>query len=203
MQQSLIPPPTVPRCFELLVSESGCGQLSGMAAVISQEPLSVSGVLDATCQLSEHLYRTMRLNSESEQVGSEEDLAQRRRYYNDIVNWRFTLPNHLKDEENFTFQTAFLRCVITYKHLKGMATWVKHLQNILSRDSYQHLPALTFRDYVQRRWTHIHSRTFNRVCSRRRRAVKALYPKLYFDGVFMHSHLRDLQRRPYSCGIPR
>lgn len=51
----------------------------------------------------------MSYNAKQEDIGSDEDLAARRQYYNDIQNLWQNIPEHLKEENNLIPQTCFLR----------------------------------------------------------------------------------------------
>ncbi|KAF7554129.1 hypothetical protein G7Z17_g3135 [Cylindrodendrum hubeiense] len=110
---SLIPPPTIPRCFEEVEQPSstqpGNVDIFGEPFTAgSSPPPFVPGILNATCDLSMFLYQAMDRNIEAD-VGSDEDLQARRSLYKHVVEWRRFLPAYMKYESNPTPQTCFLR----------------------------------------------------------------------------------------------
>ncbi|PFH61397.1 hypothetical protein XA68_17449 [Ophiocordyceps unilateralis] len=112
LQQSLLKPPNVPRCFEPAVS-SNCPSVNldfngEPFTSTSTSPPFVPGILDATCELSLALYEVMQWNADSQEPGSEIDLTKRRQFYAENQSWRHRLQRHLTAEGNFTPQTCFL-----------------------------------------------------------------------------------------------
>ncbi len=109
-QQSLVPPPEVPRCFEdLAVNEAAKHSPGSSSGSATTEPPTANGVLNATCDLSLLLYQIMQYNATQEDVGSDEDLAKRRQYYSEVQSLWHNIPEQLKEENNLTPQTCFLR----------------------------------------------------------------------------------------------
>lgn len=98
LQQSLIPPPTIPRRPSATPTSSD-----------STLPGGIPEILDATCQLSEALYKVMQLNSSTEDPGSDEDLSTRKHLYDTVTKWLGLLPPKLNPHDNYTHQTCFLR----------------------------------------------------------------------------------------------
>ncbi|PHH93301.1 hypothetical protein CDD83_8000 [Cordyceps sp. RAO-2017] len=109
LQQSLIPPPTIPRCTGPAAFDPRSeGGHEGVDDAPRGQP-HVPGVFDAMCDLSELLYVVMQWNKDSVEVGSVEDVDKRRQFYTHIQTWMRNLPKHLRERENFTPQTVFLR----------------------------------------------------------------------------------------------
>lgn len=115
LQLSLIRPPTIARLFEddydALSSQQHNVDLFGEPFTEnSRQPPFVRGTLDAACDLSELLYKTMTHNSNGAiELGSDDDLNERSELYAELIQLRKGLPVRLRDEENFTPQTCFLR----------------------------------------------------------------------------------------------
>ena len=110
LEQSLIPPPTIPRCFDQPSLESNPEGDSGVINDAFRKNTFVPGILNAICDLSELLYRVMQWNSSMKSSGHE-DMSKRRRFYPEAQDWRRQLPDRLKEEHNFTSQTYLLRYV--------------------------------------------------------------------------------------------
>lgn len=65
------------------------------------------------CDLSELLYKVMLWNTGAQgNLGSEEDIDKRRQLFAALQQWRRRLPEHLREDTNFTPQTCFLRSVV-------------------------------------------------------------------------------------------
>ncbi|KAK5991212.1 Notoamide biosynthesis transcriptional activator notL'-like protein [Cladobotryum mycophilum] len=114
LQQSLIKPPTIERCFEAdgktLNDATGNVDILGAPYISSSRPPAfVPGVLNATCDLSEILYKVMLWNAEVEEVGSDEDIDKRKGFFALAQQWREKLPHNLREDMNFTPQTCYLR----------------------------------------------------------------------------------------------
>ncbi|PHH59346.1 hypothetical protein CDD82_2507 [Ophiocordyceps australis] len=108
LQQSLLGPPNVARCFDQDAASDNVDIFGKPFTSASPLPPFVPGILDATCDLSVALYKVMQWNAKSEDVGDEADVANRRQFYTDIQGWKQRLPRHLTAEDNFTPQTCYL-----------------------------------------------------------------------------------------------
>ncbi|KAH7187276.1 putative C6 transcription factor [Fusarium oxysporum] len=113
LDQSLLAPPTIPRCFHAKDRPSENLDLWGdLHQTERGMPPFVPGILDATCDLSEMLYEIMFCNIRAQEIGSEEDLKKRRELYSSVLEWSGNLPKRMKKDENLTPQTCFLRIYI-------------------------------------------------------------------------------------------
>ncbi|KAH6973694.1 putative C6 transcription factor [Ilyonectria sp. MPI-CAGE-AT-0026] len=113
IDSSLLVPPTIPRCFETnpqpLSTQPGNVDMFGAPYTKgSTPPPFVPRTLNAQCDLSLFLYRAMQRNAEAD-IGSEEDLRERRSLYKEVLEWRKYLPAYMKYESNPTPQTCYLR----------------------------------------------------------------------------------------------
>lgn len=111
----MVPPPTIPRCFEKASASSSqtvpnVDVAGNEHTSESRSPPIVPGIFDASCQLAVMLYSSMLWNSApSNVVGSPNDVAKRSELLEAVRNWSMTLPSHLREGVNFTPQTCFLR----------------------------------------------------------------------------------------------
>lgn len=103
-QQALVPPPTIPRCFN---SPSEINAYPNSAL-----PGHVPEILEGTCQLAEALYNIAELNNNTADPGNDQDLSVRKALYLNIVKWLDRLPLKLTTQHNFTPQTCFLQSVL-------------------------------------------------------------------------------------------
>lgn len=85
----------------------------------SHPPPLVPATLDAQCDLSEMLNETMEYNQKAlarDEIGSLDDLRQRRAGYVRLVNWTESLPPALR-VENRSPQTSFVRYVLLHPQI--------------------------------------------------------------------------------------
>lgn len=115
LQQSLIPPPQIPRCFDPPPSAKDAPvpniDLFGNPHTSeSRSPPFVTGALYLACDITVMLYESMDWNFRSESIwGTEQDLERRRDMIDEVRQWRASLPPNLRDDTNFTPQTCYLR----------------------------------------------------------------------------------------------
>ncbi|EFY91265.1 C6 transcription factor, putative [Metarhizium acridum CQMa 102] len=115
LQQSLIPPPQIPRCFEP-PPPAKAGPVPNIDLFgnphtsESRSPPFVTGALYLACDITGMLYESMDWNFRSESIwGTEQDLERRRDMIDEVRQWRARLPPNLRDDTNFTPQTCYLR----------------------------------------------------------------------------------------------
>ncbi|KHN99136.1 Zn(2)-C6 fungal-type DNA-binding domain protein [Metarhizium album ARSEF 1941] len=115
LQQSLLPPPQIPRCFEPPPSASdgpvpNIDLFGNQHTSESRSPPFVTGALFLACEITVMLYESMDWNFRSESIwGTEQDLDKRRDMIENVRQWRAMLPESLRDDTNFVPQTCYLR----------------------------------------------------------------------------------------------
>jgi hypothetical protein len=106
LEPSLVPKPTAPRQFADDTSIDP--HLTGSSRS-SEPPLSVH-VFDATCDLSDLLYRIMIHNGQSKAVlNTDFDVDLRMAFYQELYEWSNDISTILRADVNFTPETCFLR----------------------------------------------------------------------------------------------
>lgn len=119
LQPSLLAPPDVPRTFLSVTDMHSQGykfnniDVLGRAfdAVASHPPPLVPASLDAQCHLSEMLHEIMEYNQGAlarDEIGSLDDLRERRASYVRLMAWSESLPPALR-VENWSPQTSYVR----------------------------------------------------------------------------------------------
>lgn len=122
LQPSLLPPPAVPRPFPGIAEMHSQGynfnnvDVLGRAfdALVSHPPPLVPASFDAQCHLAEMLYEIMEYNQKvlaRDEIGSPDDMGQRRAGYVRLMTWSESLPPALR-VENRSPQTSYVRLFI-------------------------------------------------------------------------------------------
>ena len=75
----------------------------------SYRPPFTPGVLDAACDLSIIQHGVINHNIDMQEMSVDDDLSIRKHQYQSLQDWRNALPLHLRNEENSTPGTVFLR----------------------------------------------------------------------------------------------
>ncbi|OAA51725.1 Zn(2)-C6 fungal-type DNA-binding domain protein [Metarhizium rileyi] len=115
LQQSWIPPPQIPRCFDPPPSADdgpipNIDLFGNPHTSESKSPPFITGALYSACDITVMLYESMDWNHRSESIwGTAQDLEKRREMIGKIRKWRASLPPNMQDDINFTPQTCYLR----------------------------------------------------------------------------------------------
>lgn len=124
LQPSLLAPPTVPRPFPGIAEMHSQGHSFHNVDVLgrvfdpltSHPPPLVPASFDAQCHLSEMLHEIMVYNQKAlarDEIGSLDDVRQRRAGYVRLMTWCESLPPALQ-VENRSPQTAYVRYVLLH-----------------------------------------------------------------------------------------
>lgn len=83
----------------------------------SFRPPFAPGLLNAACDLNILQNEIMHFNENASRSNYEADFPTRKMFYNKVLAWRKSLPNHLWNESNYTPGTSLLRFVVLSRRI--------------------------------------------------------------------------------------
>ncbi|KAI0142929.1 putative C6 transcription factor [Xylariaceae sp. FL1272] len=104
-----VPVPQIPILFSRELDDANVDFLGEQFEESLLQPPIVAGIATKLCTIAEILNRVIAHNDSKGVEGSDADVAQRKRFYSEVLEFGHSLPPVLRFDHNFIPQTCFLR----------------------------------------------------------------------------------------------